>query len=40
MKKYEIEKNPEQVGKKQKKVLIDKIDERLKDNSLCKGCKK
>ena len=40
MKKYEIEKNPEQVGKKQKKVLIDAIDERLKDNTLCKKCKK
>jgi len=40
MKKYEIEKNPEKVGKKQKQLLCDELDEKIKQNSLCKECKR
>jgi len=39
MKKYDIEKNPKEVGKKQKKVLVDEFDERTKDNTLSKNFK-
>ena len=40
MKKFEVEKNPKVVGKKMKEALTNKFDERVKENSLCKGCKK
>ena len=40
MKKFEVEKKPEEVGKKIKKALTDELEERLKSNTICKGCKK
>jgi len=40
MKKFEVEKNPEVVGEKMKKVLSDELEGELKKNTLCKNCKR
>ena len=40
MKKYEVETNPEVVGKKQKKALADDIEGVVKENKICRRCVK